>query len=193
MDFIISQILGFIALILVCIGYFFKSKKKFLIIQIVANIFYASAFLVQGAVVGGLITLVSTIRCFYLLICEIKNFKKTIYFLPIFIVVYVVLSVIYYATIADLIPAITATMFTIAFYIKDLQATRYVCILPNLLLIFYNIICLTYTSALLDFIEVVVLIVAIFKFYKERKSEKVEVLDEDKMLKSEKVENFEKS
>ena len=169
MEFIISQVLGFIALILICIGYFFESKRKFLVIQIVANIFYASAFLVQGALVGGFITFVSTARCLYLLICEITNFKKTIYFLPIFIVFYVVLTVVYYASLSDLIPAVTATMFTVAFYIKDLQTTRYVCILPNLLLIFYNILCLTFTSALLDSIEVVVLIVAIIKFYKESK------------------------
>ena len=169
MEFIISQILGFIALILVCIGYFLKKKTSFLIIQIIANIFYAAAFLVQDAYIGGFITLVSTARCFYLLICEITNFKKTIYFLPIFIVVYIVLTVVYYASLSELIPAVTATMFTVAFYIKDLQTTRYVCILPNLLLIFYNILCLTFTSALLDSIEVVVLIVAIIKFYKESK------------------------
>ena len=169
MEFIISQVLGFIALILVCIGYFVKGRQTFLLIQIVANIFYSGAFLVQSSLVGGIITLISTLRCVYLLICEKKNFQKTLYFLPVFIVLYVVTTVLLFESISDIIPIITATMFTLAFYIKDLQTTRYICILPNLLLIFYNVLCLTFTSALLDFIEVVVLIIAIVKFSKQKR------------------------
>ncbi len=168
-EFIISQVLGGIALILVCVGYFLKSKTSFLVMQIVANIFYASSFLVQNSLVGGIITLISMIRCIYLYICEKKSFSKTIYFLPIFFVFYIIVGVVFYAGIGDIIPVITATLFTIAFYIKDLQATRYLCILPNAMLILYNILCKTYTNALLDSIEVVVLIVAIIKYHIENK------------------------
>ena len=46
MEFVWAQVLGFIALILICIGYFLKEKSKFLIIQIVSNFFYAAAFFV---------------------------------------------------------------------------------------------------------------------------------------------------
>ncbi len=45
MNFVLSQIMGGIALILVAIGYFFKNKVKFLFIQIIANIFYALSHL----------------------------------------------------------------------------------------------------------------------------------------------------
>ncbi len=171
-EFIISQILGGIALILVCIGYFTKLKSNFLIIQIIANIFYAGSFLVQLSMVGGIITLVSTLRCIYLFICENRNFKYTIYFLPIFIVTYIIIGVIFYSGIGDIIPIFTGTLFTVAFYVKNLQLTRYICIVPNVLLIIYNIFCKTYTNALLDFVEVVVVIVAIVKhskFYKNKK------------------------
>ena len=184
MEFIISQVLGFIALILVCIGYFVKSRQTFLLIQIVANIFYAGAFLVQSSLVGGIITLISTLRCVYLLICEKKNFQKTLYFLPVFIVLYVVTTVLLFENISDIIPIVTATMFTLAFYIKDLQTTRYICILPNLLLIFYNVLCLTFTSALLDFVEVVVLIIAIVKFSKQKREDGINILPQTEQYES---------
>jgi len=45
-------------------------------------------------------------------------------------------------------------------------------------LVIYNIFTTTYTSALLDFIEVVVIVIAIIKFYIDKKNnkEKIEVV-----------------
>ena len=89
MNFILAQILGGIALILVCIGYFFKKKSHFLIIQTVANFFYASALYVVGAYVGAGLVVVSIFRCVYLFFAEKYSFKHTLHFLPIFILVYI--------------------------------------------------------------------------------------------------------
>ena len=169
MEFIIAQILGLIALILVCVGYFVKKHNTFLTIQIIANIFYAGAFLVLKNFAAGIITVVSIIRCIYLSICEKFNFKYTIHFLPIFFVCYITLGIIFWQSWFDIIPIITAIMFTIGFYIKNLQLMRYILIAPNALLVFYCIMSRTYTSALLDFIEILVLIFAIIKFNKQKK------------------------
>ena len=66
-------------------------------------------------------------------------------------------------------PLITSTLFTIGFTIKNLQTMRYILIIPNAVLVIYNILTTTYTSALLDFIEIIVIIVAIVKFYRDSK------------------------
>lgn len=167
--FIISQILGLIALALVCIGYFFKKKSSFLLIQLAANIFYGAAFIVQQSYVAGFITLLSISRTVYLYICNIKNFKYTAYFLPIFIAGYAILGGLFWQSWLDIIPIITATLFTIAFYVKDQQYTRFLCLFPNLILIFYGIICKTYSNALLDFIEATVVVSSLIKFYFDAK------------------------
>ena len=75
MDFILSEIFGFIALVLVCVGYFFDNKKIFLISQILANIFYALSYIFVSALVAGINTFISTFRCVYLFLCEKYNFK----------------------------------------------------------------------------------------------------------------------
>ena len=164
MEFILAQILGGIALILVCVGYFLKKKSHFLIIQTVANFFYAGAFFVVGAYVGAGLVVVSIFRCVYLYIAEKYSFKYTVHFLPIFIVCYIIITIIFWDSPWDFVPLITSTLFTVGFTIKNLQTMRYVLTIPNALLVLYNILKTTYTSALLDFIELIVIIVVIIRY-----------------------------
>lgn len=168
MEFILAQILGGIALILVSIGYFFKDKNKFMIMQVAANFFYACAFFVVGAFVGGGLVMISLVRCLYIFFAEKYNFKYLLQFLSIFIVAYIITTIIFWGTTFDILPLISSIIFTIGYTIKNLQTMRYVLILPNLILVLYNILTTTYASALLDFLEVIVIIVAIIKFIIEK-------------------------
>ena len=166
MDFILAQILGIIALIFVSIGYFLKNKESFLKFQIVSNFFYAAAFFVIGSYVGAFIVMISNFSCLYLYFSEKKSFKYKLHFLPIFVIAYAIITIVFWKNTFDFIPLITSIMFTFGLTIKNLQSMRYFLIIPNALLVVYNILTSTYASALLDFIEIVVIICAIVKFYK---------------------------
>lgn len=169
MAFVLAQLLGLCALIIVCIGYFLKDKPKFLISQVIGNFFYASAFLVVGAYVGGILVMVSLVRCIYLYYAEKHNFKYTKQVLPIFIVLFISLGLIFWDTPYDFIPMITGTIFTLGYSLKNLQVMRYLLITPNVMLVVYNILCRTYTNAILDTIETIVIVVAIIKFRKHKR------------------------
>ena len=168
-DFVLAQIFGGIALIIICIGYFVKRKSTFLLTQVAGNFFYAMAFFVVEAYVGFALVMISLFRCIYIYLCEKYSFKYMIHFLSIFIVMYIVTTIIFWGSPYDFMPLISSTLFTIGYTIKNMQLMRYILIIPNTLLVVYNILTTTYTSALLDLIEVVVIIVAITKFYKEQK------------------------
>ena len=168
MNFILAQVLGLFALISVCIGYFLKQKPHFLISQIIGNLFYSLAFFVVEAYVGGVLVMVSLARCIYLYYAEKYNFKYTKPLLSIFIVLFITFGIIFYDTPYDFIPIITGTIFTISYSLKNLQTMKYLLILPNTMLVIYNILCTTYTNAILDIIEVIVIIVAIIKFKRKR-------------------------
>ncbi len=170
MGFIIAQISGIIALILVAISYFVKLKPTFLTLQMVADVFYAGSFFAVDAYVGGIITTISIFRCIYIYWAEKTNFKYTVHFLFVFIAMYVVVTIRFWQTPYDIIALITGSMFTLSFAIKNLQVMRYVLIVPNVLILIYNILCRTYTSALLDFIELIVLVVSIIKYHRTVKS-----------------------
>ena len=173
LGFILAQVFGAIALILVCIGYFVKQKTTFMFIQVVANIFYAGAFLVVGAFVGAGLVTISIFRCIYLFIAEKKQFKYTVHFLPIFIALYITTTILLWKSPLDLMPLTTSTLFTLAYAVKNMQIMRYILLVPNSMLVVYNILTTTYTSALLDFIEVIVIIIALIKFHNESKKRQV--------------------
>ena len=67
MYFILSQIMGIIALIIIAVSYFSKNKKFFLFLQIFANFFYALSFIFVNAFTAGINTFISIVKvvCFY--------------------------------------------------------------------------------------------------------------------------------
>ena len=179
MEFILSQITGIIALIFVCISYFCKNKSKFLILQIFADIFYASSYLFINVYVAGIITIISSIRCIAFFICEkVKKPKLSYYLLPMFLICYVIVTIIFWQGFGDIIPLITCTLFTISYIQNNTQAIRYLTLIPNAILIVYNIFTTTYTNALLDTLETIVVIVAIIKFHKSKNSAQLKPQDQ---------------
>ena len=66
---------------------------------------------------------------------------------------------------------ITPIIFTVALYMKNMQTVHYLLLLPNAILVVYAFICEVYTTALLDLIEFVVIIISIIKFYIQKKHE----------------------
>ena len=171
-NFILTQIFGGIALILVCFSYFVKNKKYFLLIQVFANIFYAGAFLFQNLFVAGFNTIVSIVRTaiFYLYFKSDKN-NIPIYVPLIFTGIYILNFIVFYTSMLDITALFTSIVFTFALYIKNMQTTRCVSLLPNIVLCVYNFVNRCYSSSVLDLIESVVIIVSII--YYHIKSKKV--------------------
>lgn len=176
MNFIISQILGGIALILVCIGYFLKNKSGFLIMQMISNVFYASSFILQNALVAGIVTLISIVRCVFIYLSEKNDIKESIFFIPVFIFLYLFVGLDLWGSWLDIIPMCTSTIFTLAFYIKNLQVMRCVVLLPNAMLVGYGILCKTYTNAILNFIEMSIIVVSIIYFEYIKRKDGVNVI-----------------
>ncbi|MBP3619636.1 MAG: YgjV family protein [Clostridia bacterium] len=172
MEFILAQVFGGIALVIVCVGYFLKTKGTFMITQVVGNLFYACAFFVVGSYVGAGLVGISIFRCLYIYFAEKFNFKFKLHLLPIFIVMYIAMTVLFWEGALDLLALSSSILFTIGYIIKDMQVMRYVLIIPNALLVIYNVLATTYVSAVLDFIEIMVIVAAIVKFYYERRKNK---------------------
>lgn len=172
MNFIFAQILGGISLILVIVSYFLNSKKNFLFIQIVANVFYGLSFIVNSALVAGINTFISIIRVLLLYLYERKGKTPPIYFIFIFSACYITIGVIFFKNYYDIIVIITPILFTIAMWVKNMQLVRYLMLLPNAILVFYAILNQVYTTALLDLLELITIIVALITYYMHKKKER---------------------
>lgn len=172
MNFILAQIFGGIALILVVISYFINNKKKFLLLQIIANLFYGLSFAVNSALVAGLNTFISILRVLVLYLYEKKHKEPPIYLILIFSVGYIIIGIIFFKNYYDIIVIITPILFTIAMWVKNMQLVRYLMLFPNAILVFYAILNQVYTTALLDFIEIITIIVALITYYINKKKER---------------------
>lgn len=159
--FIIAQVLSSVALILVAISYFVQHKTTFLLLHVFANVFYGAAFLVSQFFVPGLNTYISIVRAivFYLYV----KFSKKIpyYYVFIFTALYCLVGFIFYSSPWDILTTVSPILFTIAMVIPNLLIMKYCMLLPNMLLVVFNCLHGLYVSALLDILEIVVLIVAI--------------------------------
>lgn len=165
-QFILAQVLGLIALVLVCISYSYNTRKNFLFYQIIANIFYAASFLALDVLVGGLSTVISIFRVVLLYICEKLNKKPSKIIFILFSSFYLISGIIFYENALDIIAIISYEIFNFAMFVKNINMVRILMLPPNIMIITYNILSLTYTNAILDFIEILVLIITIIKFRK---------------------------
>lgn len=169
MNFILARVMGGIALVLVALSYFTKEKKKFFIIQIIANIFYGASFIFNMALVGGINFLICTIRIIVFFLYERKKRAVPIYVVAFFCCAFIVVGGIFFKDYYDLITIAAPILFTIAMCMKDMQMVRYLMILPNVAVTIYSIINQVYTSALLDFLEVLVIVVSIIVYHIDKK------------------------
>ena len=172
MNFILAQIMGGIALVLVVISVFLKQKKYYFAMQIVANFFYALSFIFNGGIVAGINSFISIVRVSVLYIFERKQKPAPIYLIAIFSVLYITVGIIFFKTPLDIITIVTPILFTIAMWMKNMQLVRYMMIAPNVLLSIYAILLQVYTTALLDALEVVFIVIAIVKFHIQEHREK---------------------
>lgn len=163
-SFWIAQVLGLIALVLVCLSYNFNTKRLFFFYQILANIFYASSFLALGVIIGGANTIVSILRVSVLFYLEKKNKSPSKLLYIFFALAYLTLGIVFFETPLDLLAIVSYEIFNLAMFTKNMRLVRILMVAPNLMIAIYNILCMTYTNAILDFIEISVLCFSIYRF-----------------------------
>ncbi len=175
MYYIISQILGGIAIIMVACSYFCKKKSNFLIFQIIADTCYALAYLCLNIYVAGVITLFSSLRCYIFFALDKKGVKYGKFTVPTFIILNCIITLLLWQGWDNILPLITSIVYTITYAVKSTQLIRYLSIPPSVALCIYNVCFTLYSSALLDLLEVVVLVVSIIYFTRKEKSKKINI------------------
>lgn len=178
-EFIISQVMGGIALILVVISVFLKNKTHFFLFQTIANIFYALSFVFADAMVAGINSFISCIRVVILFFYEKMGKQPPLYLLVVFSAIYLTIGAVFYTDAYDFITMITPIVFTIAMFMKNMQLVRILMIPPNILLVLFAILHQVYTTAILDAFETCSIVVAIISFAITNKKQRstVEISD----------------
>lgn len=124
LEYTISQFLIVIVYILICSTYFFKNRRKILIINIIAHIFQAGSFLLLNGLTGVAMNIVYVIRDSFFAIDEKNrknsNLNKRDYIiLSIFILIIIFFTIFTYSGWGSLLSVVATIISTVAIWQKN--------------------------------------------------------------------------
>lgn len=159
--FIVAQILGTIALIILIMSFQKNNKKILLKYQIFSSLFFSLQYLCLNAITGCLMNGMTIIRN---LIFYKYNKKVPVIYLIIVISAMILLSIISFNGLISLLPLLAVILYSIAIWQDNLKLTRIIEVISCSLFIIYNIKVLAIVGLISTIIELISAIVAIYRF-----------------------------
>lgn len=173
MNFIIAQWLGIITTIVALLSVQFKNVEFILIGQIISNILVALSYLLLGGLSGAWICIlaaVQTVIIYFLDKLDIKNkSRKKVVLLILFVVGYVVGTMMVYKDWRDVVAGICAILFVLAIMQTDSGKLRIIMMLNALLWIIYDYKTEAYTSILTHGLELLSILTAMIRLDRKAK------------------------
>jgi len=175
----LSFIMSTIALCLYSLSYFFNSKKKYLILQLLGNVFLSVSYLLIGSYFTMISVMIGIARGLLCYIYEKKDKKVPVYVVAglclitissYIIINYIVLS---QASVWDFVYLFASCMYAVTFAIRNIRVMRFAVLIPHSCAVIYNLLIKApITSAISYGIELGVTVAAIIKFEMIKKHEK---------------------
>lgn len=173
-NFIIAQIIGILALIILMLSFQKNEKKLLLKYQTTSSFLYAIQYIFLGAYTGSLMNLTCMVRNF--IFNKYNNKKVPIYWLIIIIILMVAFSSITYIGIISLLPMLAVVLYSIAIWYGNLKLIRCTEVISCSLFIVYNIRVLAITGLVATIIELIAALIAIYRFDIKKKIDCIEIL-----------------
>ena len=171
--FIISQVMGGIALILSVISVFMKDKKLLLFFIFLSNFFYGLSFIFADALVACVNTLISLPMLATLYLYQKREERPLWFLFVLYSIIFFAMGFVFFDNYYDFIVIITPILFILALFLKNLQLVRIMLLAPNAVLVFFDIIHGAYVTAILDLCDVCSIIVAMIIYYIKNKKAKL--------------------
>lgn len=163
---ILAQIFGTIALLLLVISYQQVVRKKFLFLQIIANVFYSLQYLVLNAYSAVMTTFITIIELFIFHKDAEENKKTSILVLLIIELLLIIIGIFTYDGIYSLIPIFIACIFTYGNFQSNLRITYSIGIVVAFLWTVYNFVVGAYVSLLGNFFELFASLIGFIRILK---------------------------
>ena len=149
-SFLIAQILGFFALLSSIIGVWQKQRIRFIILNIIQNIFSGVQYLLLGKDIAFYLCLFGVFR---LILYSFRNnltLKSNIVILIVCLIVNIFISLLNYSDIYDLIPLIASTLVCYTVWQSKIFIIRLGVIISKALWGIFATISFAYFSILMD-------------------------------------------
>ena len=171
--FILAQVFGALALILLSISYLQKKREKYLVIMASATILYAIQYFLLHALSGALVNTFSTLRNFIFYFMEKKTTKPSFILLFTFLLVYILIGIFTYNGLISLIPISISLIYAYGVWQPNLKVTYFIAIIAAILWIIYNYFVLAYVAVFASIIELIASIIGFIKVIKNKNQESI--------------------
>lgn len=161
-NFIIAQIFGLVALIILVISFQKNKKERLLKLQMFSSLLYAIQYIFLKAYTGFFMNIICMIR--NLIFNKFKNKRPPLYCLVIIIALMISCSIFTFNGIISILPTIAVSIYSIALWIGNMKIIRVVEIISCILFIIYDIKVLAILGLIATIIEMISAIIALYKF-----------------------------
>lgn len=173
----LSYIMSIIALALFCGSYFFNNKKKYLISQLVGNVFLSLSYFFMGAYFAMISVAIGIGRGLICYTYEKNNKKVPVYMIAglcfVTVLSYIIINYVILSGESspwDILYMFASCMYAITFAMRNIKLMRYVILIPHISAISYNLLAKAPISSAISYgIEFIITIVAIIKFHIQEK------------------------
>lgn len=163
---IIAQVMGAIALINLVLSYQQENKKKFLVCQTIANIFYALQYICLNALSGFISSIISTLRSIIFYFYQKNNKNIPIIYLFIFIIITISTLLFTYDNIFSVIPVFITSVYTYGTWQKSLKLTYLIGVMAGILWVVYSYMVGAWVGILAGIFELVSSIIGYIRIKK---------------------------
>ena len=161
MTFLIAQLIGAVAFIILIFSFQKDDAKKLFRYQIASSLFFSIQYLLLNAMSGFFINIVGLFRNYVFSKCD-----KKVPFIWIFIVIFIMLLIILvsFDGLHSILPIIAGIIYTIALGYKNLKFIRIAEIISCILFIIYNIYVYAFVGIVSSIIELAFGLIAVYRF-----------------------------
>lgn len=174
---ILAQSLGILAMMFNIASYQCKKQKWIIAIQFFGGALFAANYFMLGAMVGGMLNVIGTIRAIvYLFKEKIKNHR--IGFLIGFIVSYIIIYVLSFVAfgkeatafnlIVEILPVIGMTALNIGFSLKNASDVRRYALISSPCWLIYNIVTGSWGAIACEILTLSSIVIGIFRHDKQK-------------------------
>ena len=171
MEFYIAQGIGVITAIVAVFMMQLKNLKWILLCQLLANLLTAISYALLGGLSGAGISIIAIVQSIVMFFYNKKGRKPHLWVVGLFIISYVVCSIIYYKTFIDVFPAISAVCFAISISVTTPFMSRVCYSFNPIFWVIYDISTKAYGNFLIHasvFISTVVALIRVDGIFKRK-------------------------
>ena len=165
----IAQLIGLVGLVLSLLSFQQKKRKNIMLCQMTASLAFCTQLFMLGAITGGCVDLISTVRT-AIFANNGKKWATSRLWLYLFILLMIGAGILTWENAWSLLPILGAVLSTVALWMKEERYIRLISLFVGPCWLIYNLVNGAYTGALNELLAMTSIVIGMIR-HDRKKSE----------------------